>query len=166
MFTYTTESPKTKKLKNFKVCTHAANHSHHNVSSLGSFEISNSLHTTTEGLHTHTHGGFEKSQSLYVLQCRDHTHTRGTLKFSKPLHTTAQSSHTHTGELLNFSKSLHTIVPTHREIIFPEGNFSEKTISSSTEILEKSLYRFFREKPSLQYKDFNGDLLRCRKKSY
>ena len=34
---------------------------------------------------------------------------------------------------------------------------SEKNNLFRTEILEKSFYRFFRKKPSLQYRDFNGD---------
>ena len=114
----------------------------------GKWNILKFVHTTTESLHTHTQGSFEKIQSLYVPQCRGHTHTQGTLKSSKSLNSTAQSSRSHTQELLNFSKSLHTTVPTHREIIFLTRNFSEK-IFSSMEILENSLYRFFRKKNNL-----------------
>ena len=139
----TAQSPQARKLKNFKFCTHLitiTTMSQH----WGIFELVK-VFTHHNRVYTPIHKGiFEKVQSLYVLQCRDLIHTRGTvLKFSKSLHTTAQSSHP-CGGSLKFNK-----VFTH-----PSTHIQGEHVP----------HRDFFKKKSLQHRNLDGAVLRCRAK--
>ena len=111
------QSLQTRKLKYFKVCTHRitiTTMSHR----WGTLKFQ-SLYTPQQRVYTTIHKGAMK-KNVYVPQCRDHTHTRGTLTFFKVF--THHSTHTQ------------------GDYFLPQEISHKKTISWSTEILEKIPY--------------------------